>query len=105
MKDKIEYTNTYDWLIKNGFDDTDILNIKKIYDREGVKFCKRSFNINDFKDMKIELNKIKKKEQKDLKTSEDDLKKSLNEIQKITDLNIDKIDKILESKKNDILKV
>ena len=48
---------------------------------------------------------IKKKEQKDLKTSEDDLKKSLNEIQKITDLNIDKIDKILESKKNDILKV
>ena len=65
MKDKSEYTNTYDWLLRNGFDDTDILNIKKIYDREGVKFCKKSFNINDFKDMKIELNKIKKKEQKD----------------------------------------
>ena len=48
---------------------------------------------------------IKKKEQKDLKTSEDDLKKSLNEIQKVTDLNIEKIDKILELKKNDILKV
>ena len=65
MKDKSEYTNTYDWLIRNGFTDTDILNIKKIYDREGIKFCKRSFNINDFKDMKIELNKIKKEEQKD----------------------------------------
>lgn len=67
MKIKSEYKNTYDWLIKNGFDDTDILNIKKIYDREGVKFCKKSFNIkvDDLKDMKIELNKIKKKEQKD----------------------------------------
>lgn len=65
MKDKSEYTNTYDWLLINGFTDTDILNIKKIYDREGIKFCKRSFNINDFKDMKIELNKIKKEEQKD----------------------------------------
>lgn len=65
MKDKIEYSNTYDWLLSNGFDETDILNIKKIYDREGVKFCKRSFDINDFKDMKIELNKIKKEEKKD----------------------------------------
>jgi hypothetical protein len=65
MKDKNEYTNTYDWLISYGFTDTDILNIKKIYNREGVKFCKKSFNINDFKDMKIELNKIKKEEQKD----------------------------------------
>ena len=65
MKDKSEYTNTYDWLLINGFTDTDILNIKKIYDREGIKFCKRSFDINDFKDMKIELNKIKKEEQKD----------------------------------------
>ena len=65
MKDKSEYSNTYDWLLSNGFDETDILNIKKIYDREGVKFCKRSFDINDFKDMKIELNKIKKEEKKD----------------------------------------
>ena len=65
MKDKIEYSNTYDWLLSNGFDETDILNIKKIYDREGIKFCKRSFDINDFKDMKIELNKIKKEEKKD----------------------------------------
>ena len=37
--------------------------------------------------------------------SEDDLKRKINEIQKITDNNIDKIDKILEAKKIDILKV
>ena len=40
-----------------------------------------------------------------LNLSEDDLKRKINEIQKITDSNIDKIDKILEAKKIDILKV
>ena len=48
---------------------------------------------------------IKKKEKKDLNFSEDELKKILNDIQKITDENIQKIDQILELKKNDILKV
>ena len=42
---------------------------------------------------------------KKLNLSEDDLKRKLNEIQKITDNNIEKIDKILELKKTDILKV
>ena len=46
-----------------------------------------------------------KKEKKDSNLSEDELKKTINQIQKITDLNIDKIDKILETKKTDILKV
>ena len=46
-----------------------------------------------------------KNEKKDLNLSEDELKRKLNEIQKITDNNIEKIDKILEVKKNDILKV
>ena len=48
---------------------------------------------------------ISKNEKKDLNLSEDDLKRRLNEIQKITDNNIEKIDKILELKKTDILKV
>ena len=46
-----------------------------------------------------------KSEKKDLNLSEDDLKRKLNEIQKITDNNIEKIDKVLELKKTDILKV
>ena len=50
----------------------------------------------------IETSKNKKK---NLNLSEDDLKRKINEIQKITDSNIDKIDKILEAKKVDILKV
>ena len=48
---------------------------------------------------------ISKNEKKDSNLSEDELKRKLNEIQKITDNNIDKIDKILELKKTDILKV
>ena len=47
----------------------------------------------------------KKKEKKESNLSEDDLKRAVNEIQKITDEHIEKIDKILETKKNDILKV
>jgi len=46
-----------------------------------------------------------KNEKKNANLSEDELKRKINEIQKVTDNNIEKIDKILESKKNDILKV
>ena len=46
-----------------------------------------------------------KNEKKNSNLSEDELKRTINEIQKTTDNNIDKIDKILEAKKNDILKV
>ncbi len=48
---------------------------------------------------------ISKNEKKDSNISEDELKRKLNEIQKITDINIEKIDKTLELKKTDILKV
>ena len=46
-----------------------------------------------------------KSEKKNLNLSEDDLKRKINEIQKATDKNIENIDKILEAKKTDILKV
>ena len=48
---------------------------------------------------------ISKNEKKNSNLSEDELKRKINEIQKITDNNIEKIDKILELKKIDILKV
>ncbi len=48
---------------------------------------------------------IAKNNKKTSNLSEDELKRKLDEIQKITDLNIEKIDKILEVKKTDILKV
>ena len=48
---------------------------------------------------------ISKNQKKDSNLSEDELKRKLTEIQKITDNNIENIDKILELKKTDILKV
>ena len=46
-----------------------------------------------------------KNEKKNSNLSEDELKRKINDIQKTTDNNIEKIDKILEAKKVDILKV
>ncbi len=48
---------------------------------------------------------MSKNEKKNSNLSEDELKRKINDIQKLTDNNIDKIDKILEAKKIDILKV
>ena len=48
---------------------------------------------------------IAKNEKKNSNLSEDELKNRINDIQKITDNNINKIDTILEEKKIDILKV
>ena len=48
---------------------------------------------------------ISKNEKKDSNLSEDELKKRISEIQKITDNKIEKVDKILETKQIDILKV
>ena len=46
-----------------------------------------------------------KNEQKNSSISEDELKKNIDDIQKVTDKNVEKIDKILEAKKIEILKV
>ena len=57
------------------------------------------------RNIRRDLIESSKNDKKDSNISEDDLKRKINEIQKITDNYIDKIDKILETKKNDILKV
>ena len=46
-----------------------------------------------------------KNEQKNSSISQDELKKNIDDIQKVTDKNVEKIDKILEAKKIEILKV
>ncbi len=57
------------------------------------------------RNIRRDLIEVSKNEKKDLNLSEDDLKRKINDIQKVTDNHIDKIDKILEEKKIDILKV
>ena len=49
--------------------------------------------------------KIKKKNKKDNNTPEDEVKKNLDEIQKVTDHYIENIDLITSEKKSEILKV
>ena len=57
------------------------------------------------RNIRRDLIETSKNEKKTSNLSEDELKRKINDIQKVTDNHIDKIDKILESKKNDILKV
>ena len=57
------------------------------------------------RNIRREFIETSKNEKKESNLSEDELKRKLSEIQKITDSNIEKIDKILEQKKTDILKV
>ena len=57
------------------------------------------------RNIRRETIEINKKHKKESQLSEDELNKVINDIQKITDDNIKKIDQILDQKKNDILKV
>ena len=57
------------------------------------------------RNIRREFIEAQKKQKKELNISEDEIKKSINDIQKITDENIERIEKILEIKKTDILKV
>ena len=52
MKDLKEYNKTCKWLEKHGFNDKDIVYIKRIYDKEGVKFTIKSFNVNELEEMR-----------------------------------------------------
>ena len=57
------------------------------------------------RNIRREFIEFNKKEKKDSNLSEDELKKNIDIIQKVTDNYILKIDEILNSKKTDILKV
>ena len=60
-----EEKKTYKWLVKQGLSYKDIMKIKKIYDEEGITFNIRSFDINDFPDLRKYLNELDEKENKD----------------------------------------
>ena len=61
-----ELSKTRDWLKSHDFSVRDIDYIKKIYDKEGVKFCVRSFREDELDDLRDELKKIYKKEEYNL---------------------------------------
>ncbi|RME68253.1 MAG: ribosome recycling factor [Nitrospirae bacterium] len=57
------------------------------------------------RNIRREFNEELKKMEKNKELSEDQLKKDLDEVQKITDEHIKKVDKILETKENEIMEV
>ena len=63
---ELSYKKTYDWLKSHNFSVRDIDYIKKIYDKEGVKFTIKSFREDELDDLRDELKKIYKKEEHDL---------------------------------------
>ena len=75
------------------------IELKKLIKSIGEK-CKVSI-----RNIRRDFIESSKNEKKQSNLSEDDLKKNIDQIQKVTDENINKIDKILDLKKTDILKV
>ena len=52
---------TYNYLIYQGFEKDDILFLKEIYKKEGIKFCIKTFNSFSLLELKDNLNEKKEK--------------------------------------------
>ena len=63
---EISNKKTCEWLKSHNFSIRDIDYIKKIYNKEGVKFCVRSFRTDELDDLRDELKRIYKKEEYNL---------------------------------------
>ena len=57
---------TYNYLIYQGFEKDDILFLKEIYKKEGIKFCIKTFNSFSLLELKDNLNEKKEKENKNI---------------------------------------
>jgi ribosome recycling factor len=57
------------------------------------------------RNMRRDVNETLKGMEKEKQISEDDLKKSLDEVQKITDTFVKKVDETLQHKENEIMEV
>ena len=57
-----EYKETCNWLKSKSFNDKDIYHIKKLYEKEGIKFCIKTFLSGDLKILRKYLDDIYNKE-------------------------------------------
>ena len=57
-----EYKETCNWLKSKSFNDKDIYHIKKLYEKEGIKFCIKTFLSGDLKILRKYLDDIYDKE-------------------------------------------
>ena len=42
-----EFLVGYQWLKDNGFSDKDIVYVKRVYDKNGIQVCKKTFHSKD----------------------------------------------------------
>ena len=57
---------TYNYLIYQGFEKNDILFLKEVYKKEGIKFCIKTFNSFSLLELKDNLNEKKAKDNKNI---------------------------------------
>ena len=57
-----EYKETCKWLKSNDFTDKDIYHIKELYEKEGIKFCIKTFLAGDLKSLREYLDEKYNKE-------------------------------------------
>lgn len=57
-----ESKKTRIWLKENGFSSEEIFMIKDLFEKEGIRFCVKSFRKEDLDGLKKEISDIKKKE-------------------------------------------
>ena len=57
---------TYNYLIYQGFEKDDILFLKEVYKKEGIKFCIKTFNSFSLLELKDNLNEKKAKDNKNI---------------------------------------
>ena len=57
---------TYNYLIYQGFEKDDILFLKEVYKKEGIKFCIKTFNSFSLLELKDNLNEEKAKDNKNI---------------------------------------
>ncbi len=58
-----ESKKTRIWLKDNGFTSGEIFDIEKLYNKEGIKFCVKSFRIDELEDLKKEIIELRKCEE------------------------------------------
>ena len=51
------------WLKNNGFTSGEIFDVEKLYNKEGIRFCIKSFRIDELKYLKMKIIDLKKHEE------------------------------------------
>jgi len=72
-----DHKETYTMLYENGFEHDDIDFIVRLYKKEGIKFCKKSFYSKNYVKMKKELEIVRKEQDNETRKKDEIFYKTL----------------------------